>query len=427
MGKYAVVLGGELRNRGAQAMSFLTISNIRKLLPGIEPVLVSPVDAKQPLYSRVRGRRTRDDLTNLSFKVIWGGLNLLPLNGCPNFREKTRDERFREFVMQCVFSRQLEEGKTVLEDAALCIDVSGFQFGAQWGYGRCSNYLREIALLRERDIPTYILPQSFGPFDFADFRQTEIIRSQARELLRFPRMICARERQGYSDILDLCPGARCTLEEDMVLQAGELDVGDIFIDPSKVPEYPRIETERNVAIIPNARTFDHGDGVRLLALYGSIVDQLLRDGYNVYVIRHSEDDDEACSSIKGMFMDEGRVTLMCEERYCFQYEKLFARCDFLVASRFHSIVHAYRRGVPCVALGWAMKYAELLGRFGQGRYVHDARSLGDEDALAVFASVKRMEARHAEESEAIKERLSEIRRGASVFERVAEDYAGLVG
>jgi colanic acid/amylovoran biosynthesis protein len=46
---------------------------------------------------------------------------------------------------------------------------------------------------------------------------------------------------------------------------------------------------------------------------------------------------------------------------------------FVIASRFHALVHALKNGVPCIALGWATKYMDLMKLFGQEQYAFDLR------------------------------------------------------
>ena len=52
-------------------------------------------------------------------------------------------------------------------------------------------------------------------------------------------------------------------------------------------------------------------------------------------------------------------------RYCLK------QFQFIVASRFHAIVHAFKNGIPCIALGWATKYYDLMKQFGQEQYMLD--------------------------------------------------------
>ena len=54
-----------------------------------------------------------------------------------------------------------------------------------------------------------------------------------------------------------------------------------------------------------------------------------------------------------------------------EYSLMVRQFDFIIASRFHSIVHAYKEGVPAIIFGWATKYQELAGHFDQSKFVFD--------------------------------------------------------
>ena len=65
--------------------------------------------------------------------------------------------------------------------------------------------------------------------------------------------------------------------------------------------------------------------------------------------------------------------MLTQEFSCLEFNELVKNFDYLVASRFHSIVHAYKNGVPCVTLGWAKKYEDLSIQFEQNEYLFDVR------------------------------------------------------
>ncbi len=54
-----------------------------------------------------------------------------------------------------------------------------------------------------------------------------------------------------------------------------------------------------------------------------------------------------------------------------EYCQFIRQFDFVVASRYHAMVHAYRECVPVVCLGWAVKYHELAQMLGQQDYAID--------------------------------------------------------
>lgn len=70
-GKYALITGGELRNKGAQAMSFIMMAEIKRRFPELEPVLVSGADARPHWVHRLWGRKPRVDERNLDFRISY--------------------------------------------------------------------------------------------------------------------------------------------------------------------------------------------------------------------------------------------------------------------------------------------------------------------------------------------------------------------
>ena len=90
---------------------------------------------------------------------------------------------------------------------------------------------------------------------------------------------------------------------------------------------------------------------------------------------------------------------------------------YLVASRFHSIVHAFKNGIPCIALGWATKYYDLLTLFGQEQYVLDFRDeIGTEN---VSTAIEKMDRAYRDESLKIQNKLVTVQEH-NVFDVVSQ-------
>jgi colanic acid/amylovoran biosynthesis protein len=90
----------------------------------------------------------------------------------------------------------------------------------------------------------------------------------------------------------------------------------------------------------------------------------------VYILRHS-DDLQMCRDIFDMFKNDQNVHLLEDNMNCFAYSSFIQQFDFVIASRFHAIVHAYKQKVPAIILGWASKYNDLAVYFKQEKYVFD--------------------------------------------------------
>ena len=155
------------------------------------------------------------------------------------------------------------------------------------------------------------------------------------------------------------------------------------------------------------RNFDHGDKNDVINLYRGMIRQLIGMGKNIYLISHSKEDHEACKLIKDIFINDNTVIHIKENMDIFLFEMLIAQFEFAIASRFHSIVHAYKNGVPCIALGWATKYHELLNLMDQDEYVIDVRNLKDQNEYCSDI-IDKMNLNYKAEAERIRGKIKDI-------------------
>ena len=136
---------------------------------------------------------------------------------------------------------------------------------------------------------------------------------------------------------------------------------------------------------------------------------MIDEGKNVYLTYHAVEDLELCKKIKeDYYQAEDRVILCTEEYSCLEFDNIVGQFDFVIASRFHAIVHAYKNAVPAIVLGWAVKYKELMTAFKQEKYMFDVRNQFEyEDISTAVANMCR---NCKEESIIIEEYLKEIQK-----------------
>lgn len=420
--KYALIIGGELRNKGAQAMTFIAVSELRKRFPSLTPVLVSSGDVKQLFIDRVRGKKNRID-GRCSFEIVWGSDSNSVDYLLHSHVQKSAKQFLRRINTLLEKKKELQRLKEIYEQAAICLDVSGYAFGDKWGFEGCINYLRRIESIINYKIPLYIMPQSFGPFNDFSPEEFDEVKANARQTLPKARIVMAREKQGYCALKSLCPDACIRESEDLVLQGG-FDPDTVLTSYDKPVNIQQLT--RCAGIVPNIRNQNRMDPFILDKLYRQVIDHLLSIGFQrIYIIRHSSEDLRSCERIKSMYEADDRIALLSEDLYCFEYAGIFRECSLVIASRFHAIVHCFREGIPCIALGWAVKYRELLERCGQDGLAFDVTS-PDFDPNDVLSAVDRVIAERDELSNRIMAAVAEAQQH-NVFDIVEEDFKSLQG
>ncbi|MHA1382015.1 MAG: polysaccharide pyruvyl transferase family protein [Candidatus Helarchaeota archaeon] len=137
------------------------------------------------------------------------------------------------------------------------------------------------------------------------------------------------------------------------------------------------------------------DNNRIYKNYNEIIKTIRKAGKKVYILRHSEEDFYICSNMKKSFFDDDNVVLISDNMDTIELEDIIKHFNFIIGSRYHSIINAYKNGIPAVVIGWANKYIELLKYFDQENYVFVVKKDMNESKL--LNSVEKMIRSYPEE------------------------------
>ncbi len=186
-----------------------------------------------------------------------------------------------------------------------------------------------------------------------------------------------------------------------------------------------------VGLAPNLRAYRRGDADAYLATLATIGRAAVDDlGADVVLqaneIKLSGNDDRWLCARAAEAIDRPGRTLRTDAALSAEDSKaLVGQCGFMYASRYHSLVFALSQGVPCAALGWSHKYAELLRPFG----LQDA-CLGVNESTedGVRAALTQGWLARDETRRAILAQLPQVAKdNAVVFDAVADRLAGVRG
>ncbi len=387
--RYIIITGGELLNKGAQAMTFITVDEMKKRFPDHRVVLLSIPKAES--YS---------DKEKYSFEI----------ETAPDLKEgMSVSFPFLNLVFR-KDKKRLERIKNIYKHADLLVDISGYALASNWSKKRCLYFIRSIRLAKKYNVPVYILPQSFGPFDYKG--KAKLVDLASRHYLRYPKLIMAREEEGKKLLETRYKLKNVIKTEDMVLLNTGINAGNIYC---KTPEQSDIVVEKgSVAIIPNVRNNKYGDSSKMTACYEKIINWLLSKNRKVYMISHSAEDVELCRNLCNIVNNPG-LSFIDRELSCLEFDRLVTEFDYIVGSRYHAIVHAYRNCVPALVMGWAVKYAELTKALGQEKYQFDVRNGLDSDKLVEVLG--QLDKTYADETEVIKNKLDGLR-NENLFDRI---------
>lgn len=380
-----IITGGGMANKGAQAMTLIAVHELRERFPDHKIYLYSPVDlADSALDKR---------------KFTFNFLGWYPLK----FAHCQHNPVQRGIILLRSRS-ELLEAEAIYRNTDFIVDVSGYALGANWSDKICNDYLDILEFAQAFGIPVYLMPQSFGPFDFGEERQA--LNARIQRLLPTAKVIFAREQEGYDALVNTYGLKNVRLAHDLVLGNKGIDLANIFVSAPTL-DLPEIKPN-SVAVIPNSMNSSVSSQEAVLELYTKAIHALLSQGKTVYLLSHSTVDSALCSKLKELFLTNENVILLAQDFSCLEFNALVKKFDYLIASRFHSIVHAFKNGVPCIALGWATKYHDLLKLFDQEQYILDVRDKIGEEQIA--AAIALMDAHYPDEAGKIQKGLAAVQK-----------------
>lgn len=366
--EYVVVIGANMSNKGAQSMLFQIVNEISKRYPSKQ--VIALINSKKSLVEKM-GRIYNFEIMpfqNTDILFLYGGIQAVAAR------------------LLGVSHQNTIHLKEILKKTCIAFDVSGYSLSSNWRGKNSVKYLYRIAILKKYQIPTVIMPQSFGPFDYKPLLK-QYINILGKKLMSYPNLIFARESFSYNSVKNQFALNNVYLSKDMVLLGKEINPATVL---KPVISFRKYQIKQAcVAVIPNDKLAEKFSFEKALAIYRIAICRLLEYRRTIYIVQHSEADMNLCKEIKIIFQENDAVILFQENLNCLEYDALIKQFDYVIASRYHSLVHAYRQNVPCIAIGWSEKYNSLMEIMGQGQYMADARNFDKEALLSKIDAMQK--------------------------------------
>lgn len=391
--KRVLVTGANMENKGAQSMLFVAVDELRKRYKDVQVYFGYPSGSFNEEKYNFKGVYYTESTKRIA----------LGQHGFFNYMKLSAKDCAKWILGKRTSLWKAKELKTLMSKMDMILDVSGFQLGDKWDIATNEGFLNNIRLAKKYNIPIYLMPQSFGPFEYKD----KAILKEIEEELKYPEIIFAREIQGKEMLESQFGLTNVKLYSDLVLQ-------NVGINPKNIYEkdvelhYTKISGNGNIGIVPNTKCLKHGNEEKIYGLYTKIMDTILAKDKKIYLFTHSSEDMVMCEHLKNQYKDNENVILITEEMTCLEYDEFVNQLDFQIGSRFHGLVHAFRNCVPCIALGWAVKYDELCKIVGEEGYSFDINHI-DENTNQILEKVEYLMEHYETEKKVIEENMEIIR------------------
>lgn len=341
-----IITGAQLYNKGSEAMIYTVTSELKNKYPDHHILLLTNIE-----HDEKDVREFPYELITLSFYdrlVLY--FHLTPLYELMYRVTKKRSIR-----------KRMDKLRRAFLEADQLYDISGFGLSNQFTLRHQGSYLLNLLLAKKYNVRAALLPQSFGPFTYSKTLKP-FMHYLLRKALSYPEKVFARESESRQHISAFRP-EDVTPAMDLVLT-------------NKAPEAKHEVNRHAVALVPNKKLLNYQPKEEIIAYFSNIIGFLESKQENISLLYHSREDKELCEEILESLSDQSRAEkIPVVEVTSENAEEELHNKKFIVASRYHSIIHAYRSSTPALVIGWAAKYKELLEYFNQERYHVDISSL----------------------------------------------------
>jgi colanic acid/amylovoran biosynthesis protein len=277
--------------------------------------------------------------------------------------------------------------------------------------------VHQIWLARWLGKPVYLYAQSFGPYP------TRLQALIGRSGIRAASLVLVREAKSYYQ-----------LEAFGVSQEKIVRVPDsafLFKAPRNTALAQRIRPENTAEIVVGITVrswLDEKRQAKYEAAIAALITYIVsKPQHRVVVVPQvtstvqHDDDREAGSRIARLLKPDDRI-LFLQERYThYDILSIYSSLDYLVGTRFHSVIFALLSGVPAVAIEYEHKTSGIMQDLGLSKWVIPIEEVDAKRVKYLFDAMVR-------QHDAYTERLSQvlpayIAKARTAAELIAQDFA----
>lgn len=298
-------------------------------------------------------------------------------------------------ILLPLYPKKIKERVTVFQNAKVAFVKGG---GFLHSYGGITDiykiyyFLYHIRLALSFGIKTYILPNSFGPF------QTPFVSKMIKNVLQKCECVMAREGISQTILKNEC-GVTAHKYQDIAFY---LKKDDFFNAESYLLNYgiPIFEKEC-VGITMRPYRFDGMDNGNeryqeyIQALVECIV-WLSKNGYFPVLIEHVYSDLEHENDMSCIEKVAEKLGNSCKYKVfkdrslnCEQLKAVYGCFKYLIGTRFHSVIFSLAQSVPCIAITYGgNKGIGIMKDMGLSRYSVPITDVSGELLVTKFKELK---------------------------------------
>ena len=238
----------------------------------------------------------------------------------------------------------------------------------------------------------YVLPNSFGPFD------GPFVKSIVKYALNKCKLIYARESLSQQMLKNEL-GFNVTVKPDLAFFMSTQKYDNCekkkFIKKHNIPLNKKI-----VAITIRPYRFPTSTDpinayVKFKKEMAKFIDKIINSEFYPLVVEHtlavnSHENDGSCIKEVMEMVKSKDYTIISNANYnCYDLKKIYGYCDFIVGTRFHSVIFSLSQYIPAIAISYiGNKTMGIMKDIGLEEYVIDIEEVSCNRLLEMFDKMK---------------------------------------
>lgn len=233
----------------------------------------------------------------------------------------------------------------------------------------------------------FLLPNSIGPL------KNGIARRIALKALRACTLVTVREHISKDCLNQFKLDAECYPDLGFFLKPSESDMSD-YLTSHGVP----LKRKKVVITLRPYRFQGYRNPTRLFEKYINgfvgLIKYLSIKGFHITFMAHTlgpsshEDDRIAIKDVLSRLPDDVRIETSYIEDFeltCKEVEKIYSYYDYMIGTRFHSVIFSLNVGVPSIAIAYGgNKSKGIMNVLGNGNYAIDMDKVDEEQLIRLF-------------------------------------------
>lgn len=353
-------------NRGDQALVLETMNVIKIARQDIEDVyMMSNNETKQceefglkqfqPILKHPSRftKKSSNIKYGISLKIKWGFIAIFDF-----ILSQLLLNKFTRTICMPFLKKETKESMKIYKDCDVCF-VKGGGFMHDYTGGIIGLYtiyyqIYPIILAQKLNKDVYIMPNSYGPFKG---KKTAKLLNKVLDKCKY---ITAREgisanssTNGLNRNIDLYPDLGFFLEEANLEETKKYLNDNYQLD---------ITSGKYVAITVRPYRFYNYDNpeekyINYKKVFVKFINLLNEKGYKPLLVVHTRaendhENDECCiNEIAQMINDSSKYTIIKDDSLnCKQIKSIYSFCDFVIGTRFHSVIFSMEKLIPVIAI-----------------------------------------------------------------------------